>query len=152
MANNQYVNKVIFGDETLIDLTSDTVNPGVLLAGYTAHNHSGAAITGTVATGVPSIGFVDGTFKVQLAAGVYGETLSFSNIYVTVPSSGTNSITINLPNGTTTPDTSTQNDWIPVTLTVDTLGNSELTADTISATKLTATLISGDDYNLASEV
>jgi len=30
MANNQYVNKVVFGDETLIDLTGDSVSPGVL--------------------------------------------------------------------------------------------------------------------------
>lgn len=152
MANNQYINKIIYGETTLIDLTNDTVNPGVLLAGYTAHNSAGATITGTIQDKAPSPNFDNGHLEIRFDYGLYSGTMNLSTITVPVPSSGTNSITINLPNGTTTPNTSTQNDWIPVTLTVDTSGNSELTADTISATKLTATLISGDDYNLASEV
>lgn len=41
------INKVIFGGDTLIDLTSDTVNAAHLLSGYTAHDRSGAIITGT---------------------------------------------------------------------------------------------------------
>lgn len=44
---NQYINKVVFGNETLIDLTSDTVAAEYLLGGYTAHDRSGASITGT---------------------------------------------------------------------------------------------------------
>ena len=40
------VNKVVFGTETLIDLTGDTVAPEVLLAGYTATNAAGEAIAG----------------------------------------------------------------------------------------------------------
>lgn len=41
------INKVIFGNQTLIDLTSDTVDASHLLSGYTAHNRSGASITGS---------------------------------------------------------------------------------------------------------
>lgn len=41
------VNKVIFGDETLIDLTGDTVTPDTLVKGATAHDASGEKITGT---------------------------------------------------------------------------------------------------------
>lgn len=41
------INKVIYGGETLIDLTGDTVDASHLLAGYTAHDKSGAVITGT---------------------------------------------------------------------------------------------------------
>ena len=44
---NQYRNKVIYGSETLIDLTADTVDAAHLLSGYTAHDKSGAPITGT---------------------------------------------------------------------------------------------------------
>ena len=45
---NQYVNKVVFGNDTLIDLTGDTLNnPASLLEGVTAHDRSGAPITGT---------------------------------------------------------------------------------------------------------
>ena len=47
MANNQYVNKVIYGSQTLIDLTGDTVDASKILSGYTAHDKSGAPITGS---------------------------------------------------------------------------------------------------------
>lgn len=43
---NQYVNKVIYGNDTLIDLTSDTIAANKLLASYTAHDRSGAPIVG----------------------------------------------------------------------------------------------------------
>ena len=46
MANKIY-NKVIWGDETLIDLTGDTVKEQYLLDGKTAHDKSGKVITGT---------------------------------------------------------------------------------------------------------
>lgn len=42
----QYVSKVIYGNETLIDLTSDTINASRILSGFTAHDSSGAPITG----------------------------------------------------------------------------------------------------------
>lgn len=44
---SQYKNKIIFGGETLIDLTADTVDASHLAYGYTAHDKSGAPITGT---------------------------------------------------------------------------------------------------------
>ncbi len=43
---NQYVNKVIYGGDTLVDLTGDTVDPSHLLKDATAHDKSGAPITG----------------------------------------------------------------------------------------------------------
>ena len=51
MANNPYVNKVVYGGTTLIDLTSDTVDAAHLAQGYTAHDRSGAAVTGLLADG-----------------------------------------------------------------------------------------------------
>lgn len=44
---NQYKNKIIYGGNTLIDLTADTVQADKLAYGYTAHAASGAPITGT---------------------------------------------------------------------------------------------------------
>lgn len=41
------INKVKYGNTTLIDLTADTVAADKLLTGYTAHDKSGAIITGT---------------------------------------------------------------------------------------------------------
>lgn len=50
MPNNQYNNKVVLASgEVLIDLTADTVDAAHLLASYTAHDASGATITGACA-------------------------------------------------------------------------------------------------------
>jgi hypothetical protein len=51
MANNQNVNKVVINNAAVIDLTADTVDASHLLQGYTAHDASGAAITGTATAG-----------------------------------------------------------------------------------------------------
>ena len=45
MAN--YINKLVVGNEVKFDLTSDTVTAEKLLSGFTAHDKSGAPITGT---------------------------------------------------------------------------------------------------------
>ena len=44
---NAKINKVIYGGQTLIDLTADTVTVDKLLKGYTAHDKSGEVITCT---------------------------------------------------------------------------------------------------------
>ena len=45
------VNKVVVNGEAIIDLSADTVTANKLAAGYTAHDKSGAVITGTMAGG-----------------------------------------------------------------------------------------------------
>ena len=45
------INKVIYDDDTLIDLTGDTVTPEKLLSGETAHNAAGNRVTGTAVKG-----------------------------------------------------------------------------------------------------
>lgn len=42
------VNKVNYGNNTLLDVSNDTVTANTLLSGYTAHDNSGAQITGAV--------------------------------------------------------------------------------------------------------
>lgn len=42
------VNHVIINGETVVDLRDDTVSADKLLKGYTAHDKSGAKITGNV--------------------------------------------------------------------------------------------------------
>lgn len=44
---NKNISKVVYGGKTLIDLTADTVTADKLLSTYTAHDKSGAPITGT---------------------------------------------------------------------------------------------------------
>ena len=47
MATNQYANKFVYHGVTKFDLTGDTIEPSDLKAGVTAHDKSGAPITGT---------------------------------------------------------------------------------------------------------
>lgn len=44
---NQYVNKVIYGGNTLIDLTADTITAADVINEKTFHDKSGATVTGT---------------------------------------------------------------------------------------------------------
>ena len=69
------INKVIYGGNTLIDLTSDTVTASDILTGVTAHDKSGAIITGTcsydanTSNDMPNNGSVTGTITTK--AGQY---------------------------------------------------------------------------------
>lgn len=47
MPNTKYNSKIVFYGETLMDLTEDTIDAASLLKGKTAHDKSGAPITGT---------------------------------------------------------------------------------------------------------
>lgn len=47
MATNQYANKFVYHGTTKFDLTQDTVDATKVLEGITAHDKSGAPITGT---------------------------------------------------------------------------------------------------------
>lgn len=47
MANNQYYNKFVYHGDTKFDLTADTITAADLASGVTAHDKSGAPITGT---------------------------------------------------------------------------------------------------------
>lgn len=133
MANNQYVNKVIYGDQTLIDLSSDTIAADKLVIGYTAHGADGSLITGTIPYGSPTPQFNNGRLEIPFPTGIYSGSINLETIQIPVPASGTNSITICVPNGTLTPNSSNEGDWIPITFTVDTEGNSEVTEEIIPA-------------------
>ena len=79
---NQYVNKVELADGTmLIDISSDTVSANKLLSGETAHDASGASVTGTIETKEQSaLTLTTGTFNAIVSAPAgyypYGGTLN----------------------------------------------------------------------------
>ena len=50
MADNPHVNKVVYGTTVLVDLTKDTVTAAKMLSGTTAHDKSGASVTGSIAS------------------------------------------------------------------------------------------------------
>ena len=61
-------NKIIYNGNTLIDLTGDTVTADKLLQGYTAHDRTGALITGTAQSYIDGnnleYGFTDGSLPI----------------------------------------------------------------------------------------
>ena len=48
------INKVVYGDQTLVDLTEDTVTAETMLEGVTAHDRSGEVVEGSVV--IPDLG------------------------------------------------------------------------------------------------
>lgn len=42
------ISKVVYGTNTLIDLTSDTITSDKIVKNYTAHDASGESVTGTL--------------------------------------------------------------------------------------------------------
>lgn len=91
------INKVVYGTNTLIDLTADTVTAEQLLSGYTAHNQAGVSITGTCAYDVDS---TDAT--VQVAEMLTGKTAYArgAKLTGTMPNRGAVSGTISTKDGT----------------------------------------------------
>lgn len=51
MANNPYVNKVVYGGQTLIDISDTTATADKILQGYTAYGADGQKLTGTASGG-----------------------------------------------------------------------------------------------------
>ena len=96
-----YINKVVYGNQTLIDLTSDTLSSTSQLAsGVTAHDRTGAVITGTNTYNADTS---DGTMAASEL--LYGE-VGYSNgnrIVGTMPNNADNDVTVTSKSGTTIP-------------------------------------------------
>ncbi len=77
------VSKVVVGDEVKIDLTADTVTTDTLLAGVTAHDKTGALITGTASSG-PAQKWATGTANGNDTATFAVSGLDFTPTYVAI--------------------------------------------------------------------
>lgn len=87
-------NKVVLGDDVLIDISGDTVKPAVLLKGCTAHDKTGAPITGEMPDN-----------------GTKTATLDTSTTSYTIPAgkhSGSGKVSITTQEKSVTPSTSAQ--------------------------------------------
>lgn len=83
MANNQYVNKVVFGSATLVDLTGTTATADKILQGYGAYGADGAWMDGTAVAGSGSaVSITDttdangGTIRTITAVSLAGDTVT----------------------------------------------------------------------------
>lgn len=81
------INKVVYGDRTLLDVSNVTVTADKLLEGYTAVDNSGTLITGTAVAGSGSaVSVVDtadshgGTIRTITAVSLAGDTVSPSTL------------------------------------------------------------------------
>ena len=92
MASNQYVNKVIFGNDIIIDISNDTVVASALLSGYTAHANSGASISGSILTKTSDDLSVNSN-TVTVPAGYYSTQVTKSVSSLTLPTSTSSSAT-----------------------------------------------------------
>lgn len=64
MANNPYVNKVVYGSDTLIDLTDTTAEANDVAEGKYFYNAAGSRTLGTASASVKDV-TVDGTSVVN---------------------------------------------------------------------------------------
>lgn len=65
------ISKVVYGSNTLIDLTNDTVSADKLLSGYTAHNAKGEGVTGSVAYATIYSGSTDPSASIGVNGDIY---------------------------------------------------------------------------------
>ena len=130
MANNPYVNKVQFGDETLIDISGDTITANKMLSGTTAHDKSGASITGNIPIRSSSdLQTSNDSYNGNQLVGITGSAGYYSSnfgawiseVYMDIPDTSSHKFTIYIPNGSA-------NDFIPLEIEVDQNGNSTVTA------------------------
>ncbi len=93
---NQYVNKVIYGGNTLIDLTADTITAASLLKDVTAHDKSGAQITGTLTYDADTSDATAGASEILATKTAY---VSGTKITGTMPNRGAATGTITTKDG-----------------------------------------------------
>lgn len=100
MANNQYVNKVVYGGNTLIDLTGDDVQVSDVLAGKKFHLPSGASGTGTCAYDADTSDATAVAAEILLSKTAYKNG---SKLTGTMPNNGGTNVTVTSKSGTTIP-------------------------------------------------
>lgn len=69
MANN----KVVLNNETLIDISTDTVEPSKVLDGYTFHDKNGNAQSGNIYTNINTLNYMTTKNPVTLSEGYYAQ-------------------------------------------------------------------------------
>lgn len=98
---NTYKNKVIYNGQTLIDLTADTVVANKLAYGYTAHDKSGATITGTNTYNADTTDATASASEILATKTAYGA--AGTKLTGSMPNNGGNNVTISSTSGATIP-------------------------------------------------
>ena len=95
------INKVVFGNQTIIDLTTDTLaNASQLLEGVTAHDRSGAVITGTCTYDADTSDANAAASEILAGKTAYANGNKLTG---TMPNNGGTNVTVSTKAGTTIP-------------------------------------------------
>lgn len=98
---NQYVNKVVLqSGETLIDLTGDSITPDKLAKGITAHDKSGAPITGTNTYDADTSDATAGAAEILTGKTAY---VTGQKVTGTMPNNGAKTLNVTDKKGVTIP-------------------------------------------------
>lgn len=98
---NQYVSKVVLANGTvLMDLTGDTITAANLLEGVTAHDKSGAAITGTCTYDVDSGDATAAAGEILAGKTAYARGAKLTG---TMPNNGGTNVVVSTKAGTAIP-------------------------------------------------
>lgn len=97
---NEHVNKVIYGGETLIDLTSDTAVASDVLSGKKFHLKSGAQATGSCTYDADTSDATAGASEILATKTAY---VNGSKVTGTMPNNGGTNVTVTSKAGTTIP-------------------------------------------------
>lgn len=100
MANNQYINKVVYGGNTLIDLTGDDVQASDVLSGKKFHLPSGAPGTGTCAYDADTSDATAVASEILVSKTAYKNG---SKLVGTMPNNGGTNVTVSTLAGATIP-------------------------------------------------
>lgn len=122
---NQYKNKVVYDGNVLIDISSDTVDQAHLLSGYTAHDKSGAPITGSCSYDADTSDATASQSEILATKTAYVNGVKLTG---SMPNNGANNVTVTNKTGTTIPAGYYD-------------GSGKAQIDSTSATNLTATNI-----------
>ena len=157
---NPYINKVVLGNDTLLDLTADTVTPQTLYLGTTAHDASGAAIVGEATGGSMVIRDTEdvrgGTIREITAGDVVQGTLNITTngsynvaAYADAEVSVSASPNLQSKSKTYTPTESQQTETITAGTGYDGLSSVDVTVNAISSSYVGSGVARRDSSNLS---
>lgn len=136
------VNKVVFGTTVLVDLMSDTVASDKMLSGYTAHDKSGAIVTGNITTNTAGALSASGP-TVSVPAGYYTSMVSKT---VSTTAHPNPTISINTSTGVITASHTQTAGYVSAGTTSSTFDLTTIAATTITPTTTTQTAVNANVY------